>query len=139
MRLPPRTRPGAFAARALGRRVTIDGHKFPSFTEARRYEELKLALKAGAIEWLKVHPRYRLEVNGVHVADYAADFEYIDRSSGAKVVEDVKGWTVKKVLAIRGGKLGRIRQVNVDWRLAQVKIRLAEALYGFKVVVLERR
>jgi hypothetical protein len=86
-----------------------------------------------------VHPRYRLEVNGVHIADYAADFEYIDRATRTKVVEDVKGWTVRKTLALRGGKLTRIRQVNVDWRLAQVKIRLAEAIHGFKVFVLERR
>jgi hypothetical protein len=37
-----------------------------------------------------LQPRYRLEVCGVHVCDYVADFRY--EEGGATVVEDAKGF-----------------------------------------------
>lgn len=60
--------------------------------ESKRCNELHVLQIGGLVFGLEAHPqpRYRLEVNGVHVCDYMADFKYSDRA-GALVVEDVKG------------------------------------------------
>jgi len=65
----------------------VDGIKFPSKREARRYGALKLLEKGGKISALRRQVRYRL----VQVVHYVADFVYIDES-GVEVVEDVKGY-----------------------------------------------
>jgi hypothetical protein len=66
----------------------VDGIRFASRAEARRYQELKLLVRAGAISHLKIQPSYKLVVNGVKVATYRADFHYDE--NGRLVVEDVK-------------------------------------------------
>jgi hypothetical protein len=70
-------------------RTTIDGHTFASKAEANRYQHLKLLEKAGQITNLSLQPRYALDVGGVHICNYIADFRYWDE--GGRVVEDVKG------------------------------------------------
>lgn len=57
-------------------RTRIDGYTFDSLSEARRYGELKIEALAGSITDLQVHPRFGLDVNGVHICDYEADFSY---------------------------------------------------------------
>lgn len=90
-------------------RTSVDGHTFDSLSEARRYGELKIEELAGSISDLDVHQRFALDVNGVHICDYEADFTY--RRNGRFVVEDVKStatvtrlYRVKKklMLAVRG-------------------------------------
>jgi len=71
------------------RKVIIDGYEFASAAEARRYGELKLLQRAGVIKALGVHPVYPLNVRGVTVGKFTADFAYFD--GGRKIVEDVKG------------------------------------------------
>lgn len=66
----------------------IDGIRFPSKREARRYQALKLMEKAGAIRDLKLQVRYPLTVNGIKVGTYVADFDYIEGEK--RVTEDVK-------------------------------------------------
>jgi hypothetical protein len=66
----------------------VDGIKFQSAKEARRYSELKLLEKYGQISELKRQVRYKL----VQVVTYVADFEYFDVLKGEKVTEDVKGF-----------------------------------------------
>lgn len=61
---------------------------FPSEKEAKRYADLLLLQTAGAITGLVSHPRYQLNVSGVHIGDYVADFKYYER--GQLIVEDVK-------------------------------------------------
>lgn len=79
--------------------VTVDGHRFPSGAEARRYGELRLLLRAGKITALKLQPRYVLQEafvrNGrkIRSITYVADFEYYE--GGRRVVEDVKGMQVE--------------------------------------------
>ncbi|HEY1186935.1 MAG TPA: DUF1064 domain-containing protein [Gemmata sp.] len=73
-------------------KVEVDGIKFASKKEARRYAELKLLVSAGAIRDLQLQVTYRCEVNGVKVCDYRADFVYVRVRDGAEVVEDVKGF-----------------------------------------------
>lgn len=71
------------------RPVEIDGIRFASEAEARRYGELRLLERAGEICLLEVHPTFPLVVNGQRVAAYEADFSYRDASG--LIVEDVKG------------------------------------------------
>lgn len=78
------------------KRVQIDGYWFDSIAESRRYEELKLLLKAGEIRLLEIHPRYELQPafvdrDGVKQKPitYIADFAYCE--GGDRVVEDIKG------------------------------------------------
>lgn len=68
----------------------IDGERFDSKSEARRYGELRLLERAGEIRELELHPQFSLVVNGRKVATYEADFAY-SRQDGRRVVEDVKG------------------------------------------------
>jgi len=74
----------------------IDGHRFASHDEARRYAELRLMERAGEISDLEVHPRFILQdgfrdkYSGkwINKISYTADFSY--RRKGRQVVEDVK-------------------------------------------------
>ena len=79
------------------KKTTIDGIKFDSKGEARRYEELKLLERAGAISELELQPKFELQPtfrkNGkTHRAiTYTADFKYID-DKGKTIIEDFKGF-----------------------------------------------
>ena len=68
--------------------VTLDGHRFASKAEARRYSELKLLSTAGIITELALQPRYPLVIEGQRIATYVGDFRY--RRDGRTIVEDVK-------------------------------------------------
>ena len=70
----------------------VGGIVFQSKKEGRRYEELLLWEKAGGICDIERQVRYRLNVGGVHVADYYADFVYTEVATGKRVVEDTKGY-----------------------------------------------
>jgi hypothetical protein len=72
------------------RKVERDGYKFDSIAEANHYVDLKLRLDAGDITDLELQPVFPLVVNGVIVAQYRADFSYVD-ADGVRHVEDVKG------------------------------------------------
>lgn len=82
-------------------RTTVDGISFASRREANRYAELVIELKAGEIEQLILQKPFSLDVNGIHICDYIADFVY--RRKGKQVVEDAKGkrlelFKIKKAL-----------------------------------------
>jgi hypothetical protein len=72
-------------------RVEIDGHKFASKKEARRYQELRLLERAGEIVSLKLQPRFDLYVKDQKVCAYVGDFSYF-RGGKQLVVEDAKGF-----------------------------------------------
>lgn len=69
----------------------IDGHVFHSKLEARRYQELKALQVGGLISELELQPRFNIEINGVHICRYFADFRYYDNERKETVVEDAKG------------------------------------------------
>lgn len=92
----------------------IDGRRFASQREARRYQELVLMQMAREIADLECQPVFPLHVvklyrNGwpieiATVAKYVADFRYMNLRTGEIVVEDVKGfrtetYRLKKKLA----------------------------------------
>ena len=69
----------------------VDGIRFASQAEARRYGHLKMLERAGTICDLELQPRFPLIVNHVKVATYVADFRYRFPGVSVPVVEDVKG------------------------------------------------
>lgn len=79
--------------------TVIDGIRFASLAESRRYQELKLLEKAGKIHDLRLQPEWPLIAKGGGpVGKYRADFEYCTCEGGAPnctfsspVFEDVKG------------------------------------------------
>lgn len=80
--------------------VIIDGHRFASKLEARRYGELRLLERAGEIRDLRIQPRYDLVVNGVKVGTYVADFAYLDKT-GTPVTEDTKSEATARLAVFR--------------------------------------
>lgn len=79
-------------AKYKAKRVEIDGHKFPSKAEARRYTTLKERQKQGRISDLKLQPRFKIRnpVTKKVICTYVGDFLYRDKG-GHIVLEDVKG------------------------------------------------
>jgi hypothetical protein len=75
----------------------VDGLRFASKKEAKRWGELSLLQRAGEIRDLKRQVRYDLCVNDIKICSYIADFTYhehrrVRSSVGASfVVEDTKG------------------------------------------------
>lgn len=78
--------------------VVVNGIKFDSRREARRYQELQLLLRAGEISQLEMQKKYTLiptqkkPSGGTERAvTYTADFVYKDNRTGKETVEDAKG------------------------------------------------
>lgn len=76
----------------------VDGIRFDSTKESNRYKELKLLVRAGDIENLRLQVRYDLipkqkfsDGSTMVGTYYLADFVYFDNRKGCEVVEDVKG------------------------------------------------
>lgn len=85
------------------RKVKLDGHTFDSQAEARRYQSLKLAERAGTIQNLSLQPQFELlqaftNLQGKRIrgVKYIADFMYVE--NGETVVEDVKGARTKEYI-----------------------------------------
>ena len=87
--------------------VTVDGIRFASKAEARRYSELKLLEKAGQITDLELQPKFTLHVLGPYggalvgsellaIGKYIADFRYLEGAQD--VVEDVKSGPTETAL-----------------------------------------
>jgi hypothetical protein len=116
----------------------VDGHKFPSRKEARRYGELRLLERAGEIQNLALQPRYPIIINGVPVRypsgvalEYRGDFRYLDTRTNRVVVEDVKG--VRKTPRPPGVK--KPRHEGTDTDASRIKRALVAAIYGIEVRV----
>ena len=109
-------------------KTTVDGHKFDSKAEARRYTELVLFEKAGHIIHLSVHPRYMIHDEFTDGNDkvwrpimYEPDFYYLERTQDGEwetVAEDVKG---KRTAVFRiKEKMFRKRYPHIDLRILEV-------------------
>lgn len=71
----------------------VDGIRFDSGKEARRWSELKLLERAGRISNLTRQVKFSLDVNGIHICNYFADFCYDE--NGDVITEDCKGVRTK--------------------------------------------
>ena len=102
------------------KRVQVDGIWFDSKAEAKRYNELKLMEKAGEIDQVRVHPRYKIPGPVFDtipdICIVVLDFEYFSLIDERYVHEDVKG---------------------KDNPLSKLKRKLVEAFYGIKVEVIK--
>lgn len=105
------------------KKIEVDGIVFDSKKEAKRYQELILLEKAGAIIELKRQVKFVLipaqykatdvmVKKGKHAGQYKtklverecsymADFVYFDIETGQKVVEDTKGFRTKDYIIKR--------------------------------------
>jgi hypothetical protein len=88
----------------------IDGIRFASKREAKRYQELKLLFRAGLIRELQLQPEIDCIVEDKHLFTYRADFSYWE--NGKNVIEDVKGFKTP---------------------VYRLKKRIIEALYNIKI------
>ena len=83
----------------FNKKVIVDGIKFQSKKEAKRYNELKLLQRAGVIEELELQKVFELQpkytnAKGEHIRSitYKADFYYYDKQKERYIVEDTKGY-----------------------------------------------
>lgn len=102
------------------RKVTVDGITYDSAKEYRRFKELSLLERAGAIQDLKrqvkfvLIPAQRAFTNEINKKGnfkkgkllerecaYIADFVYLDMSTGRITVEDTKGYRTKDYIIKR--------------------------------------
>jgi hypothetical protein len=82
---------------------TVDGIRFDSKKEARRYQELKILAAAGEITALELQPAFpitvvelwRDEARQVACGRFRADFRYVETASGEVVIEDAKSEATK--------------------------------------------
>jgi hypothetical protein len=72
-------------------RTEVDGIVFDSASEAKRYNELKLLVRAKEITDLKLQVPFPIIVNGILICTYVADFTYTDLKKDRFTVEDRKG------------------------------------------------
>lgn len=80
--------------------IKTDEGVFDSAAEYSRYLNLKLLERAGEISGLVRQIRYKLEVGGIHISTYIADFVY-NLKDGTLVVEDSKGFKTREYLQKR--------------------------------------
>ena len=73
-------------------KTVIDGIKFDSKKEAKRYGELMLMQKTKQIYGLKTQVKYDIVINDVKVCRYVADFTYKCANTDTLTTEDVKGF-----------------------------------------------
>lgn len=97
----------------------IDGLRFDSKAEGKRWLELRLLERAGEITALERQKPYVLHgADGSKVAKFIADFDYIDLRNSVRVTEDVKSPATAKLPAFR------------------MKAKLFEAQYGRPIQII---
>lgn len=70
--------------------VKFDGHTFRSMKELKFYGQLRMRLRVGEIEDLRLQVPYELNPGGAFSMKYIADFVYVE--NGVENVVDVKGF-----------------------------------------------
>ncbi len=105
-------------------KVSVDGIKFDSKAEVRRYAELKLMEDTGHIKELKLQPKFELQPKYknnkgqcIRAITYKADFSYIETHSevGKLIVEDVKGVETKEFKLKK--KMLEYKFPDIDFRI----------------------
>jgi hypothetical protein len=108
----------------------VDGIMFDSKAEASRYSLLRILLDQGKISDLELQVPFVIEVNGLKICKYIADFVYT--INGQRVVEDVKGvrtpeYKLKRKLmsAVFGIEIQEIGSENPKWKKSKSSARAA--------------
>lgn len=110
-------------AKYRNRKTEVDGIEFASKKEADRYVILRTLQKCGVIFGLATHPKFRIEINGMFVCNYNADFDYI--RDGQRVVEDVKAVVKSK---------NSLKKKFLKTTAYSLKKRLMKAVHGIDIV-----
>lgn len=82
--------------------IVVDGIKFSSKLESKRYEYLKELERKNKISNLELQPAYLLQESFrkdgelFRKVEYVADFRYYDNENKKEVVEDVKSFITEK-------------------------------------------
>jgi hypothetical protein len=74
---------------------------FDSQKEARRWSELLLLQRAREITNLERQVKCSVDVEGIHICNWFADFVYTDLQTGQKVYEDTKSAITRKLPVYR--------------------------------------
>lgn len=105
-------------------KIQVDGIKFDSKLEAKRYGQLKLMEHAGVIRDLELQPEYELipsfKKNGKtwRRTVYRADFRYVRSEDDKTIIEDVKGSTA--VIT----DVFRLKQKLFEYRYPELTIKI---------------
>lgn len=91
----------------------VDGIKFDSHAEARRYKTLQLMAKAGEISNLELQPKLPFCINGQKVFTLVADFRYQCTRRG-EVIEDVKGFPTETA-RLKKKIVEADRDITINW------------------------
>lgn len=94
--------------------VTIDGYRFASTGESRRYAELKLMERAKEISHLTLQPVFTIDINGCPICKVILDFSYLNKE-GIRIYEDVKSGPTNTALSkIKRKMVCAAYNINVD-------------------------
>lgn len=96
------------------RRINTPDGKFDSMAEYERWCALKLLQLGGHIYNLRRQVAYPIEINGITVCVWIADYVYSDFKTGIEISEDLKGHATD---------------------VFKLKRKLVEAYYGIKILV----
>jgi hypothetical protein len=98
------------------KKTIVDGLKFDSLKESKRYTELKFLKDNKRIADLKMQVKFPIVVNGFKICTYIADFCYQDLTtfSQPKIVEDVKSEFTRKQPVYRLKKKLMIAVHNIE-------------------------
>lgn len=97
-------------------KTKVHGIEFASKKEAKRYSDLSLlAFRDGSIKDLKLQVPFLIEINGIKICKYFADFTYTDKE-GKTHIEDVKGF---------------------DTPMGKLKRKLTEAQYSIQIEIVK--
>lgn len=97
-------------------KTVIDGIKFDSKAEARRYQDLRLLEMAREIKGLTLQPAFKFMYQDRAMFTYKADFSYFDCETKREVIEDVKGF---------------------ETPVFRLKKKLIEAQHGIKIEIIK--
>lgn len=102
---------------------TVDGIRFDSAAEVRRYRELKAEERNGIIRELQVKPEFALYAAGtnfepVRIGGFTPEFAYFRGDADRMTVEDVKSAATRKLADYRLRK--RIFEANHGIELTEI-------------------
>jgi ribosomal protein L25 (general stress protein Ctc) len=115
--------------------TVVDGIRFASKREAKRYQDLKLLERAGQIAGLvydKKQLRWPLAVNGELICTYEADFSYWVHVDGKTLKVIIRGNIIETA------DVGKVRKVIEDSKgfktpAYRLKRKLMKAIHGIEI------
>lgn len=120
--LPTIKKKSKFFSKRVKKGERPDGLSFDSKDEATHYDKLVHRQALGLISGLRRQVTFVLDVNGVRISSYRADYVYYDVEAKQDVVEDFKSAYLLKI----------------D-RAFAMKRKLMKALYGIDVNVVTKK